>query len=1016
MMRMAEPVVQYPYIFLTPAVEVSDAYDFDNENGVKYRTVEGVHAIWAAKVPFLPAMLSDDFTRLGKERTAFVRERQFRFIYDLARAREHRATFELRFVATPNPVPGQPNLIDIVFFAKAFAGRSRAGPVSPQRAQSLAERLWEKFISNFPAEDPFNYPLDPIADAAEFARLYEPIPFTELEAKQVLEIRKYEDMPIRSAALLGRVERKGDYIAHPFVPTVDFTPMNRFFASLAVQPQRCHAGISIRPTRMFDQEVFNVSFAIGQFKRSTAEDDAVAEEYIRARSAVGLYVYKELMEEREQLVQVRVHLIGEHDAPYGLAEALGSEMMGNANNVYPTQWIGAQPADEREFAAALVNLRYLEQENWGHTIAPAPLARLRYFSTAREAYGAFRLPVPPESGYIAGVLVKSEPFVAPTDELEERLQAEAGADGFAARGLERAAAQVVQLGTVYHRGSATRQSFSIRVRDLTRHALIAGSTGSGKSTTIKHLLAQLWLQHRVPFMVLYPIDKPDYRELRGFPDLARDLLIFTLGDESTSPFRFNPFEAPEGLLLKTHLSRLMRVFTAAFTLQDPLPMIYREALRRVYREHGWDPVTDRGRDGRTYPMMAEFHATIKQIADSLDYGREVKDNVRQASVIRIGDLLENAGHVVNVRRSMSFGTIMTQPTVMEIGRVGSIQDTTLLMGFLLMRFAEEVERHPRPLDHPHITVVEEAHRLMAESAPMVGAQGGDSRGAAGEDFSNILAEVRGFGEGVIIAEQIPTLLVKGAIGNTNLKIMHWLEDASSFELFRSIMNLGEEQQEYVRSLPTGFAVVRSPYGRPVQIKVPEFGEQADFHHDPMRDDSDDGVRAFMAAQRQTISLDDVRVEPWQSSLSAGAAANGGWRAPAEALNLLLGAPLQTCVYCKPLHETGRCLYGQTVRRRLLPDAALMESQRARLETALATEEPTGRWQELDRAAQALSPRLATLSSADRRGVTYCFLANTVNDVLIEERTAGTSGSARAGRARGILQAFEAQYLSHTADA
>jgi hypothetical protein len=36
-------------------------------------------------------------------------------IHDLARLREHRATFELRFIASPSPTPGLPTLIDVVF-------------------------------------------------------------------------------------------------------------------------------------------------------------------------------------------------------------------------------------------------------------------------------------------------------------------------------------------------------------------------------------------------------------------------------------------------------------------------------------------------------------------------------------------------------------------------------------------------------------------------------------------------------------------------------------------------------------------------------------------------------------------------------------------------------------------------------------------------------------------------------------------------------------------------------------
>lgn len=993
--------MRFPYIHISPREFVREAVAFDNESGVSYQDVGGEHAIWAARVPFLPAMMSEDFTRLGKQRIQLVMQRQFRFIYDLARARENRATFELRFISTPNPVPGQPNLIDILFLGKVFATRQRTG-------QELAERLWDKFVSNYPLEDPFNYPLEPVTAEAEFWRYYEPIPFAELGVDNLLEIRKYEDMPIRSMAPLGRVERKGDYIAHPFIPNTDFHPMNRFFATLAAQPEKCYVGISLRPTRMFDQEIYNVSFAIGQFRKTATEDDDVTEEYIRTRSRIGIYVHQQLMQEREQLVMVRVHLVGEHKSPRGLAEALGSEMMGNAENKYPTQWAAVQPGDEQEFTAALNNIRYLEHNIWGYTIAAPPLERLRYLATAQEAYGAFRLPVPPESGYMPGVLVKEEPFVAPADELELRQQARANLNDPQELSEEQQQEKKIEIGTVYHRGNPTAQQFRINVSDLTRHVLIAGSTGSGKTTTIMHLLSQLWNRHRVPFLVLYPIDKIDYRELRGFHDLREELLIFTLGDESTSPFRFNPFEVPDGLLLKTHLSRLMRVFTAAFSLHDPLPMIYREALRQVYREHGWDTVLERGSSDRDYPIMSDFYHAIREITDGLKYGREVQDNVRQASVIRIGDLLENAGYVVNVRRSMPLQVILNRPTVMEIGRVGSMQDTALLMGFLLMRFAEEVERHPRPKTLPHITVVEEAHRLMAEVNPSLGAAG-DSRGAAGEDFSNILAEVRGYGEGIIIAEQIPTLLVKGAIGNTNLKLMHWLEDAPSFDLFSNIMNLGAQQREYARTLNPGFAIVRSPYGRPVHLKVPEFGDQPGYDSVAGEDISDDSIKTYMADQRQRLGLDEVPVVPWETTLTAGDKQSGPWRAPADALTLLLAAPMQTCTFCQALHETKQCQYGLTVRRELIGDAAFQRERKVELEAALAAEDGRMRWQRIRALGNHIETRLKNRRAPDRRGMVYCFLAHEVDVLVRQAKQAPEGDGQRPRRARSLLQQFESHY-------
>ncbi len=999
--------MQIPYIHTSNREFVRQAVGFDNQEGVMYQDIGGEHALWAARVPFLPSLLSEDFTRWGKERIKLVMGRQFRFIYDLSRAREHRATFELRFVSTPSATPGQPNTIDIIFLGKVF---------SPQQgqAQKLAAQLWDKFICNFPMEDPYNYPLEPVTEEAEFLRYYEPFNLDALDLSNIMEIRKFEDMPIASAAPLARVARVGDYIAHPFAPSVSFSPMSRFLEALAFQPQRCFVGISIRPTRMYPQEVHNVSFAIGQFKRTATEDDDVTEEYIRTRSTIGVAIYQKLMAEREHLMLVRVHVVGEKFTPYGLAEALGSELMDNANNPYPTQWVAAQPADGAELSVALDNLRWLEHEFWGATQAAPPLQRLRYLACAREASGAFRLPVPPESGYIPGVLVKNEPFVAPADELELQRQARANENDVQSALDEKRQERKIKLGQVYHRGNLTPQYFTTSVSGLTRHALIGGSTGSGKTTTIKYLLSQLWQEHQVPFLVLYPIDKPDYRDLRQYRGLAQDLLVFTLGDERTSPFRFNPFEVPEGLLLKTHLSRLMRVFMAAFSLVDPLPMIYREALRQVYRGKGWDPVSDRGEPGRQYPVMSEFYAAIQQITDGLNYGREVQDNVRQASVIRIGDLLENAGHVLNVRHSMAFTTLLNRPTVMEIGRVGSTQDTALLMGFLLMRFAEEVERNPRPLTHPHITVVEEAHRLMAESGPTLSGMG-NPQSAAGEDFGNILAEVRGHGEGIIIAEQIPTLLVKGAIGNTHLKMMHWLEDVPSFDLFGSIMNLNEQQREYARTLNPGYALVRSPYGRPVHLKVPELEDQPGYDKAAAMDNSDDGIHTYMEQQRARMKLADVPVLPWQGGL----AATIGDRSISSAIqksdvmretsSILLRAPMSACAYCQPLLQQQKCLYRRAVAQSLEHRDEFCQKCIDRINDALGQEDQKRRWDMLSAMGRRIEQRLGEVGTETGKDYVYCFLAHMAQSYF--ESGAAKTPQAKwvIGNYRVMLYEFEKHY-------
>jgi hypothetical protein len=867
-----------PYVDISAWGTGKQVVRYDENHGRTYRDMPGEHAIWAARMPFLPAMMSDDFKSIGHNRVDLIVRRQLRFIYNLANAKQFNSTFELRFISRPSSEAGFPNQIDIVFFGKVFSTKQGAG-------YDLSLKLWDHFSSVFPIEDPFNYPLQPVTDQNEFHRYFQPVNLETLGSQNLIEIRKYEDKPIISS--LERISDASDYIPHPFVPNVDFSPMSGFLTTLSNQTQKCWVSISIRPLSLFDNEVVNLSARVGSYMNSMRIPTAPNNEHIRFRAEVGHKIYQNLIKEREQLFTLRISIVGERSAPRGLVEALGSELMGNASNNNPTQWSLVQPRDHDDLTIAVRNLIFIEQDDWGFSIAPS-WRDLRYFATAQEVYGAFRLPVPPESGYMPGILVKDEPFTAPIQTRSVGTYSNS---------------KTVSLGTIYHRGNPSTQTYDIKVDDLTRHTLIAGSTGSGKTSTIKHLLSQLWESHQIPFLILYPVDKPDYRDLLFHDGIKDDLLIFTLGDENVSPFRFNPFEVPNGVLLKTHLSHLMRVFTSVFALVDPLPMIYRDALRRVYKQYEWNTVKDRGESNRNYPLMSDFYQAIQEIADNLDYGGEVKANVRQASVIRIADLLENAGQTINTERSFPFSTLLSKPAVMELGRVGSSEDINLVMGFLMIRLAEEFAQNPRSVQQPHITVIEEAHRLMPESQSNGYVSEGRGRASASEDFSNLLSEVRGYGEGIIIAEQIPTSLVKSAVGNTYTKIMHWIEDATSFEMFSEILNLNEQQRNHVRTFESGFAVIRDSYGHPVQVRVPSPKESSE--------PDDDEIASAMVYKRKLLGIEDQTFVEWEAGLSATPSRTINQRQIADRL---LNAPMQTCAFCKGWMESGKCLHRHSVRR------------------------------------------------------------------------------------------------------
>lgn len=834
-----------PFIHLSESDAMHYAERWKN-GSVAYEEERGTHAFFVARVPYIPYFLTPDFTRtltgIEAGRVALITRRQIRFVSDLLNARtlaEGAVAFDLRFIVRPGP-EGRQGRVEIVFVGKVFHQEQGT-------AKRLCRELWRKFASHYPLEDPFNYPIEPVGEAEIDAYLQPIVPVPA--PHQVRELRKFEDFDPYAGTEANAI----GYFPHAWTPTFDVTALGRFIQTLAAQPQACVVSICLQPTALWTEELQAINQSLANYGRmySSVEAQGWLHTYRKERFEDIHRTFWPLINARKHLFKVKIQVIGAEEAPNDVLEALGSELIENGFTDEPRQWDRETPSNSEESSIAWHNFLYLEQRPWGREQLGGAMRRLRSLVTAREATGAFRLPIPPEGGYLPGLEVRDEPFVLP------RSSTLVPAQG----------ARYVKLGEIVHRGQRTGEFYYIPLLDVNRHGLIGGATGAGKTNTGIHLLAEGWKEHRIPFLVIYPIDKPDYRILMADANIRDDLLIFTVAD-NTSPLTFNPFAVPDGIPLRTHMSLLMRCFSAAFWLWDPLPAIYREAIRAVYRAKGWDVNNSVGGAANPdAPTMAEFYEVLVTVANEMteEYGPEVQGNIRQGSEIRIRDLLTNIGSVVNTTVASPIAEVLRKPTVIELGRVGSVEDTALIMGFLLMLISEQLQSNIRLLPREqrnelaHVTLVEEGHRLMASQQAGSGDFTADPRAKGGEDFSNLLAEVRGFGEGVLIAEQMPSKLVQGAVGNTHLKLMHLLEDPASFELFCEILNLDERQRVYAHRLQRGDVIVRGPTGQPVHVRVANYLDQFQDSADrTLVDDSDQAVRAFMGGRFQASP-----VQPWE---------------------------------------------------------------------------------------------------------------------------------------------------------
>lgn len=231
------------------------------------------------------------------------------------------------------------------------------------------------------------------------------------------------------------------------------------------------------------------------------------------------------------------------------------------------------------------------------------------------------------------------------------------------------------------------------------------------------------------------------------------------------------------------------------------------------RRHGHRPL---------YPSLADLERAALRVVSEIGYGDEIRDNVTGFIRVRLGSLrLGNTGRFLHRTHPITIAKLLRSNVVLELEDLGDDKDKAFVMGVILVALTEHlrVEQHERPRTANrlrHVTVFEEAHRLFR-------AQSDDSAGTnAVELFASLLAEIRAYGTGVIVAEQIPSKIIPDVIKNTSVKIMHRLPAVDDRASVGATMNLSDPQSRFVVTLPPGEAAVFADgMDNPVLVRMPD---------------------------------------------------------------------------------------------------------------------------------------------------------------------------------------------------
>ena len=387
---------------------------------------------------------------------------------------------------------------------------------------------------------------------------------------------------------------------------------------------------------------------------------------------------------------------------------------------------------------------------------------------------------------------------------------------------------ILPVGKLIYSGSQSNIEIGLPLDTLTRHSLVCGVNGSGKTNTVLSILDGFMKSDR-PFLVIEPA-KTEYVDWaleynKTVADPKKKIKIFIPGCEKYSKanytpdkLRINPFEVialPNSeMRVLSHIDRLKSSFASAFPMQDILPVIMEHLLYYLYSEDLTSSSGEMtGNSDLQFPTLdivnREF---IDNLMKDIGYAKENTQNISAALRTRFkslkygwkGDLLNNP-KLTGMTWDMLFGT----PVVINLSYAGDDQDRAFIMSILLQFLYEyriaEADAGMISFNSNlcrHLVVVEEAHRVMSRcdnpEAPQY---------KSGLMFSNFLSEVRAYGQGMMVVDQVPTRLIEDAIKNTNVKIIHKLVASDDSQRIAECIGLTNEQQKVIAKLSIGQAVL-----------------------------------------------------------------------------------------------------------------------------------------------------------------------------------------------------------------
>lgn len=397
----------------------------------------------------------------------------------------------------------------------------------------------------------------------------------------------------------------------------------------------------------------------------------------------------------------------------------------------------------------------------------------------------------------------------------------------------------IEIGNIMDFGVVQNKMYRMNPNALVRHALVAGCTGSGKSTTCKKFLSEI-NQRGIPSLIIEPA-KDDYvrwaiaynKKIDADDTLTDEEKnrekydIYMPGVNELDGYRMkklklNPFEpaAVKGapIDLTSRYEQVVTIINASVPSSDVLPVLIDETIYRYMRQSFGDDFRKTESEQRMeYPKISNILEVAREVLEERHYDKKVQNDIAAALDTRFNYLSRGKrGEILDVRKSVDYDRLFNHKCIINLSRMIGTKDKSLIMSFVIVAlyeyrnsaFSFDPQYRARANENKllHLALIEEAHNLLQNPEIDIGGSGNPQKVSA-EMFTNILSEIRSYGQGFIIVDQVPTRLIPDAIKNTNYKIIHRLTAADDAAAVAAGMALSEEQAGIISKLKIGETIV-----------------------------------------------------------------------------------------------------------------------------------------------------------------------------------------------------------------